>query len=151
MAIVPVETRSPFNWHIENEAIRARGGYAVILRDRVGWKLWKSTVSGRQKSLDPTKLICCLPRVLSSQETRLSSVCVSMLPVVSMKLAPSLPEMYLVAMASDPYCYCVASIPKENETLGRYKFIQLSEDTWRNTLQISVKTICFSINSTRLY
>jgi hypothetical protein len=57
--------------------------------------------------------------------------------------ACTLPEMYLVAMASDKYCYYVASTQKENETLGRYKFIQLSEDTWRNTIQISVKTICF--------
>jgi hypothetical protein len=63
--------------------------------------------------------------------------------VVSMKLARSLPEMSLVVMASDKFCYYVALIPKENETLGRYKFTRLSGDTWRNTTLPYARTICF--------
>jgi hypothetical protein len=66
-----------------------------------------------------------------------------MLLVALTKLVPYLHEMSLVAMASDKSCYYVVSIPKANETLERYKFTLLSEDTWRNTTQIFVKTICF--------
>jgi hypothetical protein len=61
------------------------------------------------------------------------------------KLVPYLHEMSLVAMASDKYCYCVASIPKENEILEKYKFTQLSGDIWRNTIQIFARTICFQV------
>jgi hypothetical protein len=61
------------------------------------------------------------------------------------KLAPCLPEMFLVLMALDKYCYYGASIPKENETLERYKFTQLSGDIWRNTIQIFARTICFQV------
>jgi hypothetical protein len=66
-----------------------------------------------------------------------------MLPVVSMKLAPSLPEMFLVAMASDKSCYYEASIPKENETLGKYKFTQLLRGILKSMTQTYAKTICF--------
>jgi hypothetical protein len=51
--------------------------------------------------------------------------------------------MSLGAMASDLYYYCEASIPKENEILGKYKFTQLSEDTWRSMTLPYAKTICF--------
>ena len=46
-------------------------------------------------------------------------------------------------MASDKYCYCGASIPKESETRERYKFTRLSEDTWRNTTLTYARIICF--------
>jgi hypothetical protein len=59
------------------------------------------------------------------------------------KLAHSLPEMSLVAMASDKSCYYEASIPKENETLGKYKFTQLSRGILKSMSQTYAKTICF--------